>query len=423
MNGKLSIVAASCLFILACGAPVRGQDDAEARREFEQAQALAKQQKLEEAIVAMKKAVRLDPRNDRYLAVLSEMERLAGRPGDALGHAREAVRLNDKVAIYYALVAADAYADQDVELARAYCQTALKRGAAALGAAPYRDMQVLEGLLRKRTFTVVWNLDTQKGAASAGAITVTLPKGDLPYQTLTYRVTGARSQKIVRQEGNDLLRLVPDGANSVRLTTRITTLPFSYKQRLARRTRGSVPSAARAYLGSVDDIDVNSARVNRIVANLRGKDDLERVQRILAWMKKNVRYKFEGKDVWGLDYKSADDVLERGYAECRGYSVAFTTLCRAANVPARLVWGLEVLPPAKAADRVGYGSHNWAEVYLSGVGWLPVDPQKPETLGFLPNNYLRGFMFTRRSLSTPENLPLLNLVTMNGDHVEVEETR
>ncbi len=419
MHPKL-LAGAACLLLLT---PAPAQDDAEGRSLFQQAQALAKQEKFEEAIAVMKKAVRLDPRNDQYLAVLSEIERLAGRPGDAVGHAREAVRLNDKVAIYYALVAADAYADQDLDLARSYCRAALKRGESAVGAGPYHDMQVLDGLLRKRTFTVVWNLNPQKGSASAGGILIALPKGDLPYQSLTYRVSGARSQQIVKREGNDLLRLVPEGINPIRLTTRITTQPFSYKQRLAKRVRGLLPGAARAYLGSVDDINASSTRVTKIVAGLRGKDDLETVQKILAWMKRHVRYKFEGKGVWGLDYKSADDVLERGYAECRGYSVAFAALCRATGVPARPVWGLEILPPTKSAPKGDHGSHNWAEVYLGGVGWVPVDPQKPETLGLLPSNYLRIFMFTRRSLSTPENLPLLNLMSMNGDHVEFEESR
>jgi tetratricopeptide (TPR) repeat protein len=417
------VLATSCLLALLNASPALGQGDDEARRLFHQAQALAKEEKFDEAVTAMKKAVELAPRNDHYFAILSEFERHADRPADATEHALQAIRLNDKMAIYYALVAADAFANQDLDLSREYCQTALKRGEQALGAGAYQDMKVLDGFLSKRTITITWNLNPQKGTPTAGAFTVALPKTDLLYQSVSYTVAGARSHQRVQQEANDLLRIVPDGINPVKLTTRITTLPFSYKKRLAKRARGMWPRDARDYLRSVDDINANSAKVTRIVARLRGKDDLETVQNILAWMKKHIHYKFEGKSVWGLDYKSVDEIVERGHAECRGYTITFVALCRAANVPARPVWGFAMIPPTKAAPKGDYGSHNWAEVYISGVGWVPVDAQKPETLGCLPNNSLRIFMFTRRSLSTPENLPLLNLLSMNGDKVQWEEMR
>jgi tetratricopeptide (TPR) repeat protein len=422
MRASFFIALAAC--VLALVPRAAGGDAAEAQRLLQRAQALGKEEKYTEAIVAMKNAVRLEPRNPDYFAVLSELERRAGRFGDATGHALEAVRLNDQVALYPALVAANAYADQKPDLAREYCQKALRRGEKELGPGPYQDLKTLEGLLAKRTFTIVWELDPQKGAAVGGTLTVAFPKGDLPYQSVTYTVKGARSQQLIRSEANDLLRLVPDGTNPIRITTRITTQPYSYQKRLTgKRTRGFLPHEVRAYLPAVDDMTANSPKVTGIVATLKTKDDLETVQYILAWLKKHVRYKFDGKSVSTLDYKSADEVLERGYAECRGYTVAFVSLCRAAGVPARPVWGLAMLPPTKETPKGDYGSHNWAEVYIGGVGWVPVDPQKPETLGWLPNNNLRIFMFSRRSLTAPETLPMGNLLSMNGPHVKFEESR
>src|SRR5207244_3276932 len=110
------------------------------RKLAQQAQALAQEEKYDAAITAMKKAVRLEPRSDQYLALLGEIERRGGRPADATEHALQAFRLNDKVALYPALVAACAYANQDLDLAREYSQKALRRGEKELGTGPYQDI-------------------------------------------------------------------------------------------------------------------------------------------------------------------------------------------------------------------------------------------------------------------------------------------
>jgi tetratricopeptide (TPR) repeat protein len=417
-------VLIAAVLVVPAAAPSLGQgDDAEARQLVERAQSLAKESKYDEAISQMRKALRLAPKNDQYWALTSELERRAGRFDEATEHALQAIRLNDKVGLYDALVAANSFANQDLDLARKYSRKALERGEQALGPGPYHDMKVLDGMLHKRTVTILWDLNPQKGLARTGAITVALPRTELPYQRVNFTVAGARSSQVVHADANDLLRIVPDGATTIRLTTRITTEPSSYKERLAKRRPAPLPREARAYLGAIDDINANSTKLARIVAGLRGKDDLETIRNILGWLKKNVRYKFEARTVWGLDYNSAEEIADRGYAECRGYTVLFVTLCRAAGVPARPIWGLAILPATKTAPKGDYGSHNWAEVYILGVGWVPVDPQKPETLGWLPNNDLRIFMFGRRSLSTPENLPLLNLLSMNGEHVRFEQER
>jgi hypothetical protein len=92
-------------------------------------------------------------------------------------------------------------------------------------------------------------------------------------------------------------------------------------------------------------------------------------------------------------------------------------LCRAAGVPARPVWGVAFVPGGKP----DFASHNWAEVYVGGVGWVPVDPQRPESFGFLPTNVVRVFMDAKKSASTQENLPLLNLLFMNGEQLKWQE--
>lgn len=54
---------------------------------------------------------------------------------------------------------------------------------------------------------------------------------------------------------------------------------------------------------------------------------------------------------------------------CSELSYLFVALCRAAGVPARELRGLTF-----QWDEGEPGYHQWAEVYLDGTGWVPVDP-------------------------------------------------
>jgi transglutaminase-like putative cysteine protease len=59
---------------------------------------------------------------------------------------------------------------------------------------------------------------------------------------------------------------------------------------------------------------------------------------------------------------------------CNDIHALFISLCRSAGIPARLVMGqaLEPTPPGEeACDLCGY--HCWAEFFVAGLGWLPVD--------------------------------------------------
>lgn len=70
----------------------------------------------------------------------------------------------------------------------------------------------------------------------------------------------------------------------------------------------------------------------------------------------------------GLQDRSALAGLESGYGDDFTYAMLFTALTRAARVPARPVGGVLV-----TADEQVY-PHFWAEFFVSGIGWIPVDP-------------------------------------------------
>ena len=50
----------------------------------------------------------------------------------------------------------------------------------------------------------------------------------------------------------------------------------------------------------------------------------------------------------------------------------FVALCRAAGVPAREIFGIRM--GKKPVVDITKWEHCWAEFYLPGYGWVPVDP-------------------------------------------------
>ena len=413
----------SLAVLLAVGMSVRGQDSSAEERKFaEEAAALAKANKFDEAIAAMKKAVALAPRNDLFLATLSQYEFRAKKFADGLEHARLALKLNDKVGDYHVLVAGNAIGNQDLDVAGEHADIILKRekefGPGAANAA-----REIKRMLAPTTFTLHWKLDPRKGRATAGTFAVALPRGRLPYQEVTFEIDGVGSQRLVKGPVNDVLYVTPKGKEAFSLTTKVTVKPYSFKKELARVAPGqTLPAEARAYLGSGNAINVRSPVLAKVAAGLKGKTAVETVRNILAWMKKNVDYKLDRMPISKLDFESVDEIIKRGHAECRGYAMLFTALCRAAGVPARPLWGLLRVPKGVESKVGDIASHNWAEFYVAGVGWVPVDPQHPETLGFMPTNIIRIYMDEKKAKKSLETLPILNLVYMNGDRIQFDES-
>jgi len=66
-------------------------------------------------------------------------------------------------------------------------------------------------------------------------------------------------------------------------------------------------------------------------------------------------------------------ILETGIGDCGTQSMYFAALCRSLGIPARAAGGYQIFPPENG------GTHFWAEYYLEGYGWIPVDVTAAET--------------------------------------------
>jgi transglutaminase-like putative cysteine protease len=89
-----------------------------------------------------------------------------------------------------------------------------------------------------------------------------------------------------------------------------------------------------------------------------------------------------GVSAW-ISYQARDDegtqsptqTLDRGWGSCRDFAVLFVEAARQLGFGARIVSGYLFNPEQQLTGTTGAGStHAWAEVFVSGAGWISFDP-------------------------------------------------
>ena len=124
------------------------------------------------------------------------------------------------------------------------------------------------------------------------------------------------------------------------------------------------------------------------VAN--AKDDREKVKKLLRFTDLHLRDSYE------VEALTVMDLLKSRKGECSAHALLFTTLARAAGIPAREAGGWFYLDDTYQA----FGGHAWNEVILDGH-WVPVDAIFQQTqldaghiqlhAGELSGNAIEGF--------------------------------
>jgi transglutaminase-like putative cysteine protease len=95
----------------------------------------------------------------------------------------------------------------------------------------------------------------------------------------------------------------------------------------------------------------------------------------------------------------ASQLVRKGRGDCSDYAALFVAFCRAAGIPARPVVGYW-------AESGLSKSHVWAEFYLQGIGWLPVDPNMGQVEYYRRGDYFGNMDNQRIILNKGYNVPL-----------------
>jgi len=136
--------------------------------------------------------------------------------------------------------------------------------------------------------------------------------------------------------------------------TEVAWDPSDYRQYLAPTGLGPVDGEVRKL-------------AERITKGKQGV--LAKARAIYDWTCENT---YRDPDTRGCGTGDVCALLKKPGGKCADISSIFIALCRAAGVPCREVFGIRIGKKEKE-DITGW-QHCWAEFYLPGYGWVPVDP-------------------------------------------------
>ncbi len=130
--------------------------------------------------------------------------------------------------------------------------------------------------------------------------------------------------------------------------------PADYAMWLAPTSLGPVDGPVKALADSI----------------VKGKTSvLARARAIYDWTCENM---YRDPSTIGCGKGDVCSLLARPGGKCTDIHSVFVALCRAAGVPAREVFGVRM--GKKPVQDISKWQHCWAEFYLPGYGWVPVDP-------------------------------------------------
>ncbi len=116
----------------------------------------------------------------------------------------------------------------------------------------------------------------------------------------------------------------------------------------------------RRFTSLREGLSVNEQVVEANASAAASNNPLQFARNLYSWMASNVEWSEDGSS-------DVVEVLKSGRGNSAGIADAFVAILRAGGVPARPVRGVLVLEPGEMPF------YSWAEFFLSGFGWVPVD--------------------------------------------------
>lgn len=134
------------------------------------------------------------------------------------------------------------------------------------------------------------------------------------------------------------------------------------------------------YLKSEKYIESDNPQIKQLASALKGVNQEDTIYRTYNYVIKNLKY-----DGYNSKEMGALTALKTGKGDCSEFSEFLVALCRANNIPAKVVYGYTSI--YKKIPK-----HAWVEIYTDRCGWVPFDPTKngsgQNSFSVLPPDYI-----------------------------------
>ena len=239
--------------------------------------------------------------------------------------------------------------------------------------------------------------------ARAATVWVPLPSDDAWQTVRDLRVDGAPWERVYDPRwGNAAARVHASGPATITVRYEVTRRERAAD--LSHATAQPAPSGYAAWLQPDARVPLD-ARVRKIAADVTvGKSTpLARARAAYDYVLTTMRYDKPTGAGQGWGQGDIEWACDKKYGNCTDFHALFIGLMRASGVPARFSIGYSI-PTGTGGDIPGY--HCWADFYVDGVGWIPVDASEAWKHKEKADYYFGHHDADRVQLATGRDVPL-----------------
>jgi hypothetical protein len=204
-----------------------------------------------------------------------------------------------------------------------------------------------------------------KNAHTVTVLTVSLPVTIEGKQEITQLEFNPQPTRVFSEAGNKYAQyMVVASQETTRIGILIKGRVFKCDLAAVRAepTKKPLSEADRKrFLRHERMIEKNDPSVQAIAKTIQGQTDIEIVENIYKYCIRNL-----SPDISKIKGVGAARTARDKTGMCIDYCDLFVALCRAKNIPARVVAGYKV-------DYAMCPKHAWVETYLSGLAWVPFE--------------------------------------------------
>lgn len=226
---------------------------------------------------------------------------------------------------------------------------------------------------RNAQVTMQFNLNTPKNAKIV-KLWVPYPVSDENQKITNISVTGTFSNSgVYREDEYGNMILYAEWNNSTK--KRLLTFAFDVKRtEVIKKDFPQEPfsfseTEFNAYLKATSRAPITGKVKERAEKIIEGKKtNLEKARAIYDWIINNME---RDSSVKGCGSGNCGQVLESLKGKCADLHGVYVAMLRSVGVPAREIYGIRISQEKKGD--ITKSQHCWAEFYLPGYGWVPID--------------------------------------------------
>ncbi|MCF6158019.1 MAG: transglutaminase domain-containing protein [wastewater metagenome] len=208
--------------------------------------------------------------------------------------------------------------------------------------------------------------------------------------------------------GNSIIYLSVPNPNrrSIKVKVKFNGIRYEHIQRdsgqASMQAGNDINPGVKKWLQSDQPLPINTHIKERAAQIVKGKTtDLEKARAIYDYVVTDFTYKKSGTGLEGGDVILMCDVKS---GNCTDFHSVFIEFCRAVGIPAKFVIGFP-LPEERGRHKIN-GYHCWAEFYLKGYGWIPVDASEANKNPAKKDYYFGSLDENRIQFTTGRNIVL-----------------